>query len=75
MKKNKKTKGIVDRLEDGIAVILMGEDEEVAIEFPVCYLPDDVKEGDIVTLCASVKSRKTKEAKQKVAGMLRKLAK
>jgi hypothetical protein len=75
MVKAAKINAMIDRLEDGIAVIFLGDDEDVMLELPTCYLPDDIEEGDILTFKVSVNSRKTKRAKNKVAGMLKKLIK
>lgn len=73
MKNKTQIKGIIDRIEDGFAVILLGDDEEVMVELPDCYLPEGLEEGDIINFKLIPKSKKTKEAKQKVAGMIEKL--
>ncbi len=73
MKNVTKIKGIIDRVEDGFAVILLGHDEEVMVELPDCYLPPEIQEGDIVTFKLEKHSRKTKEAKKKVAKMIKAL--
>lgn len=73
MKDVTKIKGIVDRVEDGFAVLLLGSDEEVMIELPDCYLPSDIQEGDVVTFKLEKHSRRTKEAKKKVAKMISEL--
>ena len=37
---------VVDRVEGNLAVISLGEDEEVEIELPLKYLPAGTVEGD-----------------------------
>lgn len=44
----------VDRIEDGIAVLLLREDEAIERNVPASHLPLNVKEGDIVK--ASIKA-------------------
>lgn len=73
MKKQTKIRGLIDRIEDGFAVILLGDEEEVVVELPDCYLPPDIKEGDLVTFKLEVHCKKTKEAKQKVSQMIKSL--
>ena len=73
MGKTAKIRAMVDRLEDGIAMIFLGDDEDFMLEIPACYLPEDIEEGDLLTFKISVNSRKTKQAKKKVANMLKKL--
>ena len=43
-----KTKVIIDRIEEGFAVIEL--DEENYIEVPLKYLPEGVKEGEALNL-------------------------
>ncbi|OGC04009.1 hypothetical protein A2276_05270 [candidate division WOR-1 bacterium RIFOXYA12_FULL_43_27] len=73
MSKVTKIKGLIDRIEDGIAVVYLGDDEDVTLEIPTCYLPDSAAESDLVTFKISLNSRKTKEAKEKVAAMIKRL--
>ncbi|WP_027396324.1 DUF3006 domain-containing protein [Anaerovibrio lipolyticus] len=41
--------GYVDRIEEGLAIILLGE-EEYQIEIPCKLLPDDINEGNFIKL-------------------------
>lgn len=41
--------GYVDRIEEGLAIILLG-DEEYQIEIPCKLLPDDINEGNYIKL-------------------------
>ncbi|MBI5701355.1 DUF3006 domain-containing protein [Candidatus Saganbacteria bacterium] len=72
MKQEVKFKAIVDRIEGSKAVLLIGEEEQDAVDFPKSFLPE-VKESDILTIKVKLQSRKTTEAKEKVAEMIEKL--
>ena len=74
MKSEIKLKAIVDRIEGSKVVLLLGEDEQNAVDFPKNFLPDGVQESDILNLKIEIKSRKTKQAKEQVAQMIAKLA-
>lgn len=67
-------KALVDRIEGDKAVLLLGEEEEAAVDFPKSFLPG-VKEGDIVTFKATISPKRTAEAKAKVVAMIDKLKK
>lgn len=75
MRNEIKFKAVVDRIEGSKAVVLLGEEEQDAVDFPKNFLPSEVKEGDILNFKIQVKSRKTKESKEQVAEMIRKLSK
>lgn len=74
MKNEKKFKALLDRIEDGKGVVLLGEEEREAVDFPKSFLPEGSKEGDILTFKIKLESRRTKEAKQSVAEMIKKLS-
>lgn len=73
MRNEVKIKALVDRMEGDKAVILLGEEEQDAVDFPKNFLPE-VKDGDILTFKIKLQSRKTKEAKAKVQGMIDRLS-
>ncbi len=73
MKAEIKYKGLVDRFEGVRAVLLLGEEEREAVEIPKEFLPEGVKEGDILTFKIKIESRRTKEAKEKAADLIEKL--
>jgi hypothetical protein len=41
---------ILDRIEDGIAVLLIRNDESIQVEIPIELLPADSAEGDILDI-------------------------
>lgn len=73
MRNEIKIKALVDRMEGDKAVVLFGEEEQESVAIPKIFLPD-VKESDILTVKIKLQSRKTKEAKAKVQGMIDKLS-
>ncbi|MFA4905506.1 MAG: DUF3006 domain-containing protein [Candidatus Margulisiibacteriota bacterium] len=74
MKAEKKFKALLDRIEGEKGVVLLGEEEREAVDFPKSFLPEGTKEGDILTFKIKLESRRTKEAKAKVAEMIKKLS-
>ena len=73
MKSEKKFRALIDRFETGRGVLLLGEEEREAVDFPVGFLPEGSKEGDILSVKIRLESCKTREARQKVAEMIKKL--
>ena len=73
MKAEKKFKALIDRMEGNKAVVLLGEEEREAADLPKSFLPEGSKEGDILTFKIKLESRRTKEAKEKVAELINKL--
>ena len=53
--------GYIDRIEEDLAVILT-EDEEYQINYPAALLPDNVGEGDDITIDNFYDEEKTKAA-------------
>lgn len=53
--------GYIDRIEENLAVILT-EDEEYQINYPAALLPDNVGEGDYITIDIFYDEEKTKAA-------------
>jgi hypothetical protein len=67
-------KGIIDRIEDDKAVILLkGEDESIILD--KIFLPSFAKEGDIVTVKVKVAKDRTKKAKEEVSELIKNLKK
>lgn len=53
--------GYVDRIEEGLAIILLG-DEEYQIEIPCKLLPDDINEGNYIKLDIQKDKKSTQAA-------------
>ena len=63
--------GILDRIEGKTAVVLVGED---ALEMAKELLPTGAKEGDMISFKLELKDRKTKEEKEKMEKLIKKLS-
>lgn len=74
MKAEKKFKALLDRIEGSKGVVLLGEEEREAADIPKSFLPEGSKEGDILSFKIKLESRRTKEAKEKVQEMIKKLS-
>ena len=63
----------VDSINEGMAKILLGDEEEISVIVPVCWLPDGVKEGDVVRADFTIDSDATAEGKARVQDLFDKL--
>jgi hypothetical protein len=63
--------GTLDRIEGKTAVVLIGED---ALEIAKDLLPDGAKEGDMISFKLELKDKKTKEEKEKIEKLIKKLS-
>ncbi|MGM0414624.1 MAG: DUF3006 domain-containing protein [Bacillota bacterium] len=63
----------VDRIENGIAVLLIRPAEEYSCEIPVDYLPSETGEGDILLVDFKREINETEEARKRVRGLIEKL--
>lgn len=61
--------GIVDSIEDDIAVILIG-DEEKKISIPVKYLPINAIEGDVIDISLNINKGETIKRSQKLKNLM-----
>ncbi|MFW6269567.1 MAG: DUF3006 domain-containing protein [Bacillota bacterium] len=66
-------KGVIDRIENGIAVVLIGENEEAEIQWPVDYLPDGAKEGSILNIEVELNKDEVERKKKKSRELINKL--
>ena len=65
----------IDRIEEGIAVLVTREDPPGRIRIPVSLLPSGCREGDVLTLTLEVDRVDTAATKERVAGLIEKLRK
>jgi len=63
----------VDRIEDGIAILLIRPEEKYSLEIPVDYLPAETKESDILSVDFKREINETEEAKARVRDLIEKL--
>jgi len=66
-------KATIDRIEEGIAVLILVTDEPVRMTVPVSLLPPDSKEGDIVTIAIDRDEVASATSKDRVTSLIDKL--
>ena len=65
----------IDRIEEGIAVLVMRDEPFVLIHLPVSLLPPGCREGDVLTLILESDPEGTAAAKERVAGLIKRVKK
>jgi hypothetical protein len=68
-------KTIIDRIDEGIAVLISQEDETVQVNVPVSILPEGSIEGNIITLTFERDAEATRQATERVQGLIDRLKK
>lgn len=68
-------KAVIDRIEGNLAVVLLGEKGELKFNFPLSYLPEGSKEGDVLRISIERDLTATQETKQRVSSLMDKLKK
>ena len=63
----------LDRIEEGIAVLLVRDEELVRINIPLFLLPPESREGDILDITIVRDIKETVDAKERVSSLLEKL--
>lgn len=66
-------KATLDRIENKIAVLLVGPEESTTISIPLSLLPESSKEGDILNIDIAKDVQETELAKARVSSLLDKL--
>ncbi len=66
-------KAIIDRIEEGLAVLLIQPDEQQELHWPVKYLPKEAKEGSVLNIRVEVGQEETKERLDKSRSLIDKL--
>jgi hypothetical protein len=62
-------RAFVDSIEEGIARILLGEDESVAVTLPASWLPEGTLEGQALKVTWERDEAETANAKKAVADL------
>ena len=65
----------LDRVEEGLAILLVREDESVRLTLPRSLLPSGAREGDILEVAIRRDTAATEEARQRVAERIERLRK
>lgn len=68
-------KATVDRIEEGIAVLIDRDDDTRHFSIPAQLLPPGCREGDVITITLERDEEETVAAKARVSGLVEKLRK
>lgn len=68
-------KATIDRIEEGVAVLISTDKEPVRMTVPVSVLPPGAKEGDIVSIAIDREEGATAASKDRVSSLIEKLKK
>jgi len=68
-------KATIDRIEEGIAVLISTDKEPVRMTVQVSLLPPGAKEGDIVNIAIDSDEGATAASKDRVSSLIEKLKK
>lgn len=68
----KEIKVSVDRIENGLAILVLWDDCSTQIEWPVSLLPESTSEGSVLSIRISQDEQKRNETRQKISGLLQK---
>jgi hypothetical protein len=60
----------VDRIENGIAVLLLGEEEKDRLSLPRRYLPEGAREGQALILTLAIDAEGTKTARAETQSLI-----
>lgn len=63
---------VIDSIEDGKAVLLVGEEEKKAV-FPADELPTELNEGDYVDIAITYDGERTQAARDEAEALLKEL--
>ncbi len=72
---SKRTRGVIDRIEDGTAVVLVGEDEGESLDVPASLLPEGAEEGDHLNITVALDKESRNSAEERVKALQEKLEK
>ncbi len=64
----------VDRIDEGIAVLVTYEESPARIQLPASLLPEGTREGDIVILTIGRDPESSAQERRRVAGLINRLS-
>jgi hypothetical protein len=73
--KSKRTRAVVDRIEDGGTAVLLVGDEEAKVELPASLLPEGAESGSHLLINLTLDEASRKEAEDRVKALQEKLEK
>ena len=73
--RSKRTRAVVDRIEDGGTAVLLAGEEELKVELPASLLPEGAEGGSHLVINVSLDEASRKEAEGRVKALQEKLEK
>jgi len=73
--KSKRTRAVIDRIEDGGTAVLLAGEDELKVELPASLLPEGAEDGSHLVLNISLDETSRKEAEERVKAFQEKLEK
>ena len=73
--KSKRTRAVIDRIEDGGTAVLLAGDEELKVELPASLLPEGAESGSHLSLTVALDEAARGEAEERVKALQEKLEK
>jgi DUF3006 family protein len=74
-KKSKRTRAVIDRIEDGGTAVLLAGEEELKVELPAALLPEGAESGSHLVINVSLDEASRREAEERVKALQEKLEK
>jgi len=71
--KSKRTRAVIDRIEDGGTAVLLAGEDEIKVELPASLLPEGAESGSHLVLNLSLDETSRKEAEERVKALQEKL--
>jgi hypothetical protein len=71
--KSKRTRAVVDRIEDGGTAVLLVGDEETKVELPASLLPEGAESGSHLLINLTLDEASRKEAEDRVKALQERL--
>ncbi|HWS86270.1 MAG TPA: DUF3006 domain-containing protein [Pyrinomonadaceae bacterium] len=73
--KSKRTRAVIDRIEDGGTAVVLAGDDELKVELPASLLPEGAESGSHLSINISLDEASRKEAEERVKALQEKLEK
>ena len=67
--KSKRTRAVIDRIEDGGTAVLLAGEDEIKVELPASLLPEGAESGSHLVLNLSLDETSRKEAEERVKAL------
>ena len=71
--KSKRTRAVIDRIEDGGTAVLLAGEEELKVELPASLLPEGAEGGSHLVITIALDEASRQEAEERVKALQEKL--